>query len=262
MLDMNRLPFVRARWFTPVDPATPRTILWLVTHDMEAPEGPNTAENIANYFVDPRRAQTKTEKDLGQKGKPVKASAHTCWDNNSAIRCVLDKDVAYAAPGANSNGIQYELAGYGRQSREQWLDEYGKQMLALVCEGMAQDCVKYGIPPKHLTDDEIRAKKKGIIGHYQASRIFKLSDHTDPGAGFPWDVLTLNVALLVNQKRGLVTIPKAGDRRWSGYFYKTQGQGWVVLVSFNNDKDWTFRVEGKTPILKAQTPWSQMPLKP
>jgi hypothetical protein len=252
MIDMNRLPYVQAKWFTPVDPSQPRRILWLTLHDMEFPEKLTAAEDVAMYF------HTLSEKLPN--GKPKKASAHTCWDNNSAVRCVLDKDVAYAAPGANSNGLQYELAGYGRQTRDEWLDEFGRSMIALVCDGLAQDCIKYGIPPIHLTNAQLAAGQKGIIGHYQASEVWQKSDHTDPGKGFPWDVVILNVGLLINQKKGVrsVTTPHPGERRWSGYF-----TSYVELVQFRSDTDWTFLIVNKPNqgTAKAQTAWSKMPLK-
>jgi N-acetyl-anhydromuramyl-L-alanine amidase AmpD len=38
-----------------------------------------------------------------------------------------------------------------------------------------------------LTDEELKTGQKGIIGHVQATNVFKKSTHTDPGAGFPWD---------------------------------------------------------------------------
>lgn len=68
---------------------------------MEAPEKGDTAENIANYF------HTTVKQ----------ASAHICVDNNSIVQCVLDNDIAWAAPGANSDGIHIEMAGYAKQKK-------------------------------------------------------------------------------------------------------------------------------------------------
>jgi hypothetical protein len=42
---------------------------------------------------------------------------------------VLDNDIAFAAPGVNSDGIQLELAGVARQTREEWLDPYSVLVL-------------------------------------------------------------------------------------------------------------------------------------
>jgi N-acetyl-anhydromuramyl-L-alanine amidase AmpD len=179
MIETDRWPFLQARWFTPVPKESPRRVRVIVIHDMEAPETTLTAENIAKYF-----ATTDT-----------KASAHICIDNNSVVQCVHDHDVAYAAPGCNTDGIQLELAGYGNQTRDQWLDAYGKQLLDQAANVTAQYCLKYDIPVLHLSNDGLLSKDKGIIGHYQASQVYKKSDHTDPGPNFPWDYFLDRVRL-------------------------------------------------------------------
>ncbi len=173
--DTDKWPFVPARWFT--DVAERRKVRLVVIHSMEAPEKGSTAENIARYFTDPRDA----------KGKPVKASAHLCIDNDSIVQCVLDNDVAYAAPGANNDGIQLELAGFARQKRADWLDPYSTLVLENAANAAAQYCLKYNIPLQRLTNEQLKRGERGIIGHVQASQVYKKSDHSDPGTGFPWD---------------------------------------------------------------------------
>lgn len=148
-----------------------RTVRLVVIHDMEAPEKSTTAESVARYFA---------------RGS-VKASAHLCIDSDSIIQCVKDSDVAYAAPGANNDGIQLELAGYARQTREQWLDAYSKAVLENAARATAQYCVKYNLPVVKLTNTELVNGKRGIIGHIQASQAYKKSSHTDPGNNFPWE---------------------------------------------------------------------------
>ena len=99
-LETDKWTVVKARWFKPIVNQK-REVRVIVIHTMEADETDQTAENVANYFknVEPTN----------------KVSAHLCIDNNSIIQCVLDNDVAYAAPGANHNGIQLELAGFASQ---------------------------------------------------------------------------------------------------------------------------------------------------
>lgn len=175
MRETDRWPLVRAKWFTPVNPhlSPPRAVRVIVIHDMEFPERMDTAEVIA--------------RDFATRGADSKASAHICVDADSIIQCVLDRDVAYAAPGANNDGIHIELAGYGKQTREQWLDAYGVRLLDNGADAASQYCLKFGIPPDQLTDDALRAGAKGIVGHDQVSRVYQRSDHTDPGPNFPWD---------------------------------------------------------------------------
>lgn len=173
MIDTDLWPVVKARWFTKwASPGSGRRpVRVIVMHDMEAPEKGETAENVARYF-----ATTDT-----------KASSHICVDNNTIVQCVKDNDIAYAAPGCNSDGIQIELAGYGRQTRAEWLDPYSLALIDLGANATAQYCLKYDIPPRQLTNTLLLAGARGIIGHYQASAVYKKSNHTDPGANFPWE---------------------------------------------------------------------------
>lgn len=163
-------PFIPARHFTNV---SSRTVRVIVIHDMEAPEGPTTAENVAKWWNGPNSSRS---------------SAHYCHDTDSTVQCVWDTDVAWAAPGCNHDGIQQELAGYARQSRAEWLDDASMAVMRQASYTTAELCIKYNIPPVHLTDAELRAGKKGLIGHVQASNVYKKSSHWDPGPNFPWDV--------------------------------------------------------------------------
>jgi len=174
--ETDRFPVVLARWFE--RSPEKRKVRLIVIHTMEAPENVNTAENVANYF----------------KNTDEKASAHLCIDNNSVVQCVYDNDIAYAAPGANRDGIQLELAGYSRQLTREWADEYSISLLDRAASVAAQYCLKYGIPRRHLTNEQLRAGLAGIIGHYQATEVYKLSTHTDPGPNFPWASFVENVS--------------------------------------------------------------------
>lgn len=176
MIETDNWPFIAARHFLATPAGTRRKVRVIVVHDMEAPEKGDTAEAIARYF-----------RDLPAAG-PVKASAHLCIDNDSIVQCVHDNDVAFAAPGANGDGVQLELAGYGKQTRADWLDDYSRAVIDRAANAAAQYGLKYDIPMIHLTNEQLAdGKSRGIIGHYQASEVYKKSDHTDPGPNFPWD---------------------------------------------------------------------------
>lgn len=137
-------------------------------HTMEAPEAGTTAESVANYF------------------KTIDASAHWCVDDNSRVRVVMDDDGAWTMPPLNNISLNVEMAGYASQSTAQWADVYSEETLDNVALCVAEWCHKYGIPIRHLTDDQIRAGNKGIVGHVDVNRVFHASDHTDPGPNFPW----------------------------------------------------------------------------
>lgn len=152
----------------------------IVMHTMEAPEGPSTAENIARYFAKPS----------------TKASAHVCGDNNSTVRCVPDSGTAWAAPGANADGLQYELAGYARQTAAEWADAYSVAALELAAQQCAEWVRKYGIPIRHLSPAELKAGARGFVAHDDVSKAYKKSSHWDPGPAFPWASFLARVAAL------------------------------------------------------------------
>lgn len=142
----------------------------IVIHTMEAPEGPQTAENIAAYFA----------------SGAVVASAHACVDQDSVVVCLPPTATAFAAPGANADGYQIEHAGYASQDGTGWADEASQSMLRLSAAHARTIALAAGIPLRHLTDDELAAGAAGFVGHDQVSRVYKRSDHWDPGPAFPW----------------------------------------------------------------------------
>lgn len=147
-----------------------KTLRLIVIHTMEAPEGPQTAENIAAYFA----------------SGDVVASAHACVDQDSVVVCLPPTATAFAAPGANADGYQIEHAGYASQDGAGWADEASQSMLRLSAAHARAIALAAGIPLRHLTDDELAAPAAGFVGHDQVSRVYKRSDHWDPGQSFPW----------------------------------------------------------------------------
>lgn len=168
--ETDNFPFVKANLFKSV--SGKRRVRLIVIHSMEAPEKGETAENVARFFANPT----------------TRASAHLCIDNNSIVQCVLDNNIAAAAPGANTDGIHLELAGFAKQTEAEWLDAFGVLLLNNAAEAAAQYSLKYDIPVRRLTNAELaKAENKGIVSHSQVTEVFKKSTHMDPGKGFPWE---------------------------------------------------------------------------
>lgn len=148
-----------------------RRIDLAVIHDMEWLETDQTAEACAKYFA----------------SRYIPASAHYNVDNNTVVRSVLDKNVAYAAPGANHNGVQIEHAGYARQTAQEWLDPYGQAMLLRSAKLMEEICWEHNIPIKFIGVTGLRNGERGITTHAAVSKAFGKSSHTDPGFNFPME---------------------------------------------------------------------------
>jgi N-acetyl-anhydromuramyl-L-alanine amidase AmpD len=149
----------------------------VVIHDMEAPEATKTALNVAQWFY--REATPQT-------------SAHYCIDAAEVIQCVQLRDVAYAAPNANRNGIHLELAGYAKQSAGDWHDPYSLNVLANAAELLATIILpKTHIPLQFVDAAGLAAGKHGITTHAEVSKWSAAHglpgdhSHTDPGPNFP-----------------------------------------------------------------------------
>lgn len=176
--DLPRLaiPFLQARYFTPTQG---RAVRWVVLHAMEVADKPTTAENVAANFAREDR----------------KASAHYCVDQDSAVQCVRERDVAWHAPGANRDGLGIEHAGFTSPAAADWASAASKATLARSVALCADICRRHGIVPRALTiPADLNAGRSGITTHDLVSRTFRRSTHTDPGAGFPLDAYVSAVA--------------------------------------------------------------------
>lgn len=173
---------------------TPRKIDLVVFHTAENPEKPTGAEATAAYFA-----------SLTKPSDP-NASAHFSVDCDSIVQSVLEKDVAWAAPGANNNGIQIEHAGYARQTRDEWSDAFTAAMLDISAKLTAGICQRHGIPVKWVDAEGLLVGERGITSHAEVSKACRLANehrltsspffnsknngataktnHSDPGAGF------------------------------------------------------------------------------
>jgi len=171
------LPYIESKYFNrDVDR---NAIDWIVLHCMASPETPQRAEQCARYM------QTLSEVD--HDGKPIKKSAHYYGDCDSFVQGVPDNRIAYHAPGCNERGIGIEHAGQAFQTREQWLDDFGIQMLSLSAQLTARLVAKWNVPIVYVDAAGLLAKQRGITVHAEVTKAFKRSTHTDPGEGFPID---------------------------------------------------------------------------
>jgi N-acetylmuramoyl-L-alanine amidase CwlA len=137
---------------------------WIVIHDAEG----SSAQGVANYGV------TATS-----------ASWHVTVDDVVAIRCLADDIVAYHAYSpANEIGLGLEICGYAAWSKATWFRH--QSTLKRAAWVTARWCVKYDIPVRWLTDQQLRNEACGLTYHAQITRVFRKGSHTDPGKGFPY----------------------------------------------------------------------------
>lgn len=196
---------IGARWFRPVKS---REIDLVVIHSMEASDKPDTAEAVGNYF-----ARLPADN---------KASAHVGCDRDSSVRYVDDNDVAFAAPGANHNGLHCELTGFARYVEGDWLQPHMMAMLQQAAAVVREWCEKYDIPKRYVDAAGLKRGEIGITTHNEVSKAFKQSDHWDPGKGFP---IKTFISMVVDQPP-----PVAKDDDMPPFFHvdHPNGGSWLI----------------------------------
>lgn len=183
-------PLVLARNFTPVAPESQRRIDLVVLHDMEAREATDTAERCAAYFAGQPRQGVILQHDWGPSWKAGQvfeggSSAHYCVDADSVVQSVLERDVAWHAPGANRNGIGIEQAGRASQGPRDWEDDYSQRVILNAANLAGAICLAYQVPLEFVSEAGLLAGQRGITTHACVSRAFRKSAHSDPGPSYP-----------------------------------------------------------------------------
>lgn len=137
----------------------------IVIHTAESPW--DAADGVAGYGA-------RTDR---------KVSWHVVVDNKKAIVQLADWKVAWTAPPVNTESLNIEICGRASASKLQWYTHQANlKRAAWVCARWAH---RRRIPARWLTDRELRLGHRGFTTHAQVSRVFKESDHYDPGKGFP-----------------------------------------------------------------------------
>lgn len=172
----------------------------IVIHTMECPCQNGRAQWCAQWF-----AGTTA---------PV-ASAHWMVDPSFTWGGVDESYAAWAAPGANSDGIQIEQAGYAAFTPDDWASADVVQMINTQTGPLvAAICARWGIPVRWLTNEELAAGASGIVEHRQVSEVYQRSDHSDCGLNYPHDLLiaaALGTPVTGNGAGGGGIIPGGND---------------------------------------------------
>ncbi|WP_210023660.1 peptidoglycan DD-metalloendopeptidase family protein [Rhodococcus opacus] len=132
-----------------------------------------------------------------------------------------DNYVPWAAGSpANERGLHLCFKGRASQSRSEWLAQ-GRQLDA-GARVLRDWRDRYGIPLVKLTGAQMRAGQEGVGGHADTVDAWHSTDHTDPGPGFPWDVLLAKAAGTTTPEEGfLMALSDAQQQRI--YTELTQG---------------------------------------
>ena len=168
--------YLQARHYTAVPPG--RAVDWIVLHSTENPIRPGVARQVARYFEGPNAPR---------------ASAHYVVDREAVIQCVLLRDVAWTAPGANSRGVQIEMVGQAMMTdwhRAGDDDRAGLAVLQRAARLVAELCRYFGLPLERVDAAGLLAGARGITTHAAVTAAWHRCTHVDPGGPgdrrWPW----------------------------------------------------------------------------
>ena len=173
---MTALPDVPiGRWTYPTGKhsARARTQLWVI-HTVECPMEPGRVQSITSWGA----------------GAPEKVSWHYTAGPDGIATMVPVTRTGWHATRANRVSIGIEQTAYARYTRARWLQPDGLATIA----NTARAAVESGLTnPTIITDptviDRIISGADTTTTGYCSHAIIQPNDRTDPGAGYPWDIL-------------------------------------------------------------------------
>lgn len=157
----------------------------IVVHTSEGGEGPSSAENLAAYMTRPGDRPSPSRPG-GMYGSSYQFVTDT---DLTAIPCTPLDVVSYSAGGANHDGVHICIPGKAGQTRAEWHDPISREYIDTLAAIMLDVAGWEDIPLRRLRWEQVRAGESGYCGHHDVSLAYQQSDHTDPGAQFPWDSL-------------------------------------------------------------------------
>jgi N-acetyl-anhydromuramyl-L-alanine amidase AmpD len=166
--------YIQAKNFTPAK-RKPADVRVVVIHTAECPQTDGAAVALAKWASGPKAPQASWHYAVAPGSGP-----------SALVQSVREECVAWAAPGANSNGLQIELCGHAGDNPASWFEGTGKSVFENGARLAGRLCKRWDIPVERLSVADLKAGKRGIIGHVDATQAFKKSTHTDQGKNFPW----------------------------------------------------------------------------
>lgn len=188
-------------WYQKFDFGAPRSTSYLQAvfiHTTESPLG-TPAENVANYQL---RAKN--------------GSYHYLADGNGRLlRENTDDWSTWSTKNrGNDVGLHLSFVTYAKSTRAEWLSNL--KMLDAGAWQVARWCKAYNIPAKAITPAELKRGVKGISTHDGARIAWGVTDHTDPGPGFPMDVFVSMVKKHMTGEPEKTAPPKTEESKLMG----------------------------------------------
>jgi len=119
-------------------------------------------------------------------------------DGNPYWACDPEMYSVNANPPVNDRAVSFCLPGR-YQTRDQWLnDGNSRQFIRSAAAAIVWAHQRWDIPLVRLDAKALKAGGRGYTDHATVNAVWRMSNHGDVGAAFPWDVLADDIDLIVN----------------------------------------------------------------
>lgn len=159
--------------------------------------GPRSEHKIRNIFIH------TTENPFTSRAEDVatyqinseSGSYHRLVDQNKILICNTDDWLTWSTGNyGNDIGLHLSFVAYAASTRAQWIEEEKQHgTISRAAEQVAAWSKKHNIPLVEVDGNGLLAGRRGVSTH-NAARVWGNTDHTDPGSGFPMDVLLAKAA--------------------------------------------------------------------
>lgn len=181
--------------------------LGVVVHDSE---GGENSVNLLSYLASPGDRLVAGSSPPRYYGGGYNAVA---TEDGSYEQIAGGNRSPYHAPPLNYTWWSVCIPGRANQTREQWLDErsraYIRGVARFIVDKWHEDGERW--PLTYRDAAELKANLTGYTSHAEVSRAWGLTNHTDPGPAFPWDVLAADIAALVRPPDPDPPVTPGGD---------------------------------------------------
>lgn len=162
---------------------------------------------------------------------------------------------AWTLRSGNNISDNIEQVGWAHWTRAEWLAR--PKLLDGTARWLADRSRARGIPLVKLSPAEVAAGKAGVIGHVDWTLGMNDGTHTDPGKGYPWDVVLNAAKQYAAGKPGVVSdtggfLMALTDAEQQEILDRLRGpskeRGYDMLQSIESmTKDVQYRVRGTHP---------------
>lgn len=189
------------------------------------------------------------------------ASWHWFIDPIACVRMIEEQFAAWHATWANSLSEGFEQAGYARFSHSEWTTPEGMKQMDNLAWVLAQRCIVNNIPARWLSTAEVNAVRdgnrniKGLCTHAQIDP----GSRTDPGSGYPYDMLLERIQGYMNGEDDMPTANEIAEAILNYNIPREgRGDGTLNLRAFLAWSDANFHGVTENTVsgvLNAEVPW-------